>query len=105
MASGCSIDVWHSCSNICLRSCKNIESSSQFLAGMPVSVSRQLCATTDITTVDKALERAQLLMAINAELQEPAKELCSAAVASTANNQQLQQFTKRVEELAYKWQR
>ena len=71
----------------------------QFLAGLPVSVSRQLRATADITTVEKALERARLLMAIDAELQEPTKELSSAAVASTVNNQQLQQLTERVEEL------
>ena len=49
----------------------------QFLAGLPISVYRQLRAKADTTTVDKALERNQLLKAINAEIHEPAKELCS----------------------------
>jgi len=51
-----------------------------FLAGLTVLLSKQLCATADITTVDKA-------MAIDSELQEPAKELCLAAVAPVANDQ------------------
>ena len=71
----------------------------QFLAGLPVSVSKQLRATADITTVDKALERARLLMAIDAELQEPAKESCSAAIVPAASNQELKQLAERVEEL------
>ena len=71
----------------------------QFLVGLPILVIRQLHATANITTVDEALECAQLLMVIDAELQEPAKEVCSAAVASMSNSQQFQQLTDRVEEL------
>ena len=59
----------------------------QFLASLSVSVSKQLCATADITTIDKALERARLLVAIDAELQEPAKEPCSAIVPAASNQE------------------
>ena len=37
----------------------------QFLAGLPVSVSRQLWATADITTVEKALERARISQSVS----------------------------------------
>jgi len=42
----------------------------QFLAGLPVSVSKQLRATDDVNKVDTALERARLLMALEAEGEE-----------------------------------
>ena len=39
----------------------------QFLTGIPESISRQLRASGEITTLDKAIERARLLMTIEPE--------------------------------------
>ena len=36
----------------------------QFLAGLPVSVSQQLCATGDTKVLDQVVERAKLLMVV-----------------------------------------
>jgi len=45
------------------------------------------------------MECTRLLMAIDAELQELAKESCSAAIVPVASNQELKQLAERVEEL------
>ena len=42
----------------------------QFLAGLPVSISKQLRAAGDVTRVETALERTRLLMALEVELEE-----------------------------------
>ena len=42
----------------------------QFLAGLPVSISKQLRAAGNATRVETALERARLLMALEVELEQ-----------------------------------
>lgn len=62
----------------------------QFLAGLPDSISKQLRATGETTDLDKTVERARLLMALDDREQ--------AAVVST-ESAQLTQLTERVAEL------
>ena len=42
----------------------------QFLAGLPVSISKQLWAVGDVMRVETALEQARLLMALEVELEQ-----------------------------------
>ena len=41
----------------------------QFLAGLPVSISKQLWTAGDVTRVETALEQTRLLMALEVELE------------------------------------
>jgi len=69
----------------------------QFLAGLPVSVSKQLRATGDVNKVDTALERARLLMALEVEGGE--KPSMVTATTISEGGQQVQRLQEQVKEL------
>jgi len=68
----------------------------QFLAGLPASISKQLRAAGDVTRVETALERARLLMTIEAE-----QEQTPSTIAATSVEQQteVKELKQQVEEL------
>ena len=68
----------------------------QFLAGLPVKVCKQLRAAGDLTSMETALERARLLMSLEAEQEQTS---CTAAVTSAPQEQQVQQLKEQVDEL------
>ncbi len=73
----------------------------QFLAGLPSSVSRQLHATGDITELNSPVERARLLMAIDAQFEgQPAAAMAVASESSEAVKQLREQITELTEQVA-----
>ena len=68
----------------------------QFLAGLPVKICKQLRAAGDVTSMETALERARLLMSLEAEQEQTS---CTAAVTSAPQEQQVQQLKEQVDEL------
>ena len=58
----------------------------QFLAGLPVKICKQLRAAGDVTSMETALERARLLMSLEAEQEQTS---CTAAVTSAPQEQQV----------------
>lgn len=69
----------------------------QFLADLPVSITKQLWAAGDVTRVDTAMEQAQLLMAL--EMQQEDKLSMVAATSALEQHQQVQELKKQVEVL------
>ena len=67
----------------------------QFLAGLPVSISKQLRAAGDVTRVETALERTHLLMALEVELEEKP----SMVATIPEQHQQVRELKQQVEEL------
>ena len=55
----------------------------QFLAGLPVQICKQLQAAGDVTSMKTVLERAQLLMSLEAEQEQSS---CMAAVTPAPQN-------------------
>ena len=67
----------------------------QFLAGLLVQICKQLQAAGDVTSMETALERARLLMSLEAEQEQTS---CTAAVTPVPQKQ-MQQLKEQVDEL------
>ena len=67
----------------------------QFLAGLPVSISKQLRAAGDVARVETALERTRLSMALEVELEEKP----SMVATIPEQHQQVRELKQQVEEL------
>ena len=69
----------------------------QFLAGLPVSISKQLRAAGDVTRVETAFERARLLMALEVELEQRPSMVATTSIPE--QHQQVRELKQQVEEL------
>ena len=68
----------------------------QFLVGLPVKICKQLRAAGDVTSMETALERARLLMSLEAKQERTS---CTASVTSAPQEQQVQQLKEQVDKL------
>ena len=71
----------------------------QFVAGLPVSVSKQLRAAGDVTRIETAMERARLLMALEGEHAESRPSTVAATLATPEQHKQVLELKQQVEEL------
>ena len=69
----------------------------QFLAGLPLTISKQLRATGDVSKLETAVERARLLLSLEAEQGDTASV---AATAVKEEKQQVQQLQEQIEQLS-----
>ena len=69
----------------------------QFLAGLPLTISKQLRATGDVNKLETAVERARLLLSLEAEKGDTASV---AATAVKEEKQQVQQLQEQIEQLS-----
>ena len=71
----------------------------QFVAGLPVSVSKQLRAAGDVTRIETAVERARLLMVLEREHTENHPPMVAVTSAPPEQHKQVQELKQQVEEL------
>ena len=69
----------------------------QLLAGLPLSISKQIRAAGDVSRLDTAVERARLLMALEVEQEDRLSMV--AATSISGQHKQVEELKQQVEEL------